>query len=296
MFPQTEKYQKIKALGSQVNRKFGTVFLVRNILTGELGILKSIKKETNNLHLQERIRKEAEFSFDFSELPKTIEIVENGDEIFIVKTYFPGITLDEYWAKIKARKRLIILKEIIEKLVPIFNELIVQQVVHCDLKSSNIIINETPDGMTVALIDFGLALHLNEENNRSTLFPLGYAAPELLLNRLDLVDQRTDLFALGIIIWRLFDGKLPLTHPNPSIFTNLQLTYPLPDSSELPKGIYPLLSKMCSKHTFRTSPNLLPKTEVTAALLDAMNNRYADLTAFNKEIQHVKSTKNWLGF
>ena len=279
-----------------MNRKFGSIFLVRNSFSGELGVLKSIKKETTNLHIQDRIRKEAEFSFDFPGLPKTLEIVENEEEIFIVKTYFPGITLDEYWNKIKSGKRLIILKEIIEKLVPIFTELKTEHIVHCDLKPSNIILNETAEGITVALIDFGLAMRLNEENYRSTLFPLGYAAPELVLNRLNLVDQRTDLFALGVIIWRLFVGKLPLTHPNPSIYTNLQLTHPLPDSSKLPKGIYPLLKKMCFKHTFRTSPNLLPKSEITVDLLNAMNNRYPDLIAFNKEVQQLKPTKNWLGF
>lgn len=291
-----QKYQLIKTLGSQTKRKFGNVFLVSDKITGEFRILKTIVKTPTNLHLQERIRQESTFSFDKPGLPKTVDFIENESQLILLKSFCTGIPLDEYWSKLKKAERLTALKTIIEKLIPIFDELKKHQVVHCDLKPSNILIEKTGTGTNVSLIDFGMALRTNEENKRSTLFPLGYAAPELLLNRLDLVDQRTDLYALGIIIWRLFNGKLPLTHPNPSIYTNLQLTHPLPDSPELPKGMYSILQKMSYKHTFRNAPNLLATEEITLSLKTAMNQRYNDLEEVYSDLVAINSKKNWFGF
>jgi serine/threonine protein kinase len=291
-----QKYKFIKTLGSQTKRKFGEVYLVKNKITGDLSVLKTIIKTPTNIHLQERIRKESTFSFDKPGLPRTIELIENESQLILIKSYCPGLPLDEYWSKLNSSERLNTLKLIIKQLIPIFDELKKQRIVHCDLKPSNILVNQTEQGFEIALIDFGMALRTDEVNERSTLFPLGYAAPEILLNKLDLVDQRTDLYSLGIIIWRLFTGKLPLTHPNPSIFTNLQLTYPLPDSPELPKGIYPILQKMCVKHSFRNAPNLLPSDEVTRDLKNALNERYSDLHEVQSALELIKVKKNWFGF
>ncbi|MFN5845526.1 MAG: protein kinase domain-containing protein, partial [Flavobacteriia bacterium] len=150
--------------------------------------------------------------------------------------------------------------------------------------------------LVVSLIDFGLALRTFEPNKRSTLFPLGFAAPELILNRLDLVDQRTDLYALGIVIWRLYDGKLPLTHPNPSVFTNLQLTHPLPESDKLPKGLHNLLQKLSAKHQFKTAPNLMDNQAVLAGLKEGMDQRYSELSVFIEEFRSLPKRQKWLLF
>lgn len=291
-----QKYEFIKELGSQAKRKFGKVFLVRHKATKDQCILKTIVKTPTNIHLQERLRKESSFSFHKPGLPRTIELIENESQLILIKSYCPGIPLDEYWSNLKKAERLPTLKLIIEQLTRIFDELKIEQIVHCDLKPSNILVNRTDLGIDVSLIDFGMALRSNEENERSTLFALGYAAPELLLNRLDLVDQRTDQYSLGIIIWRMFTGKLPLTHPNPSIFTNLQLTHPLPDHPDLPKGIYRILQKMCFKHTFRNAPNRLPKDEVTNYLHEAMDERYTNLQEVLDDLDEIKAKKNWFGF
>jgi len=267
-------------IGAQANRKFGSVYLVENKINGEEGVLKSIGKTSQNSHLQERLKKEASFNFDSKGLPQTLYFSETENEILLIKKYIPGKALDEFFKALPSHRKQIVLGEVLQQLVPIFNYLKDEQIVHCDIKPSNIIVDLRKENLTVSLIDFGMALKMQESNERSILFPLGYASPELLLNRLDLVDHRTDLFSLGIVIWRLFNDRLPLTHPNPSIFTNLQLTHPIPDSPELPKGLDPLLKKMSYKHQFKTSPNLMTAEDVTFELSQAMMMRYESLEDF----------------
>ena len=233
----SEKYRIIQRLGKQQQRKFGDVFLVEDKITGESGTMKVVAKSGNELR-ELRLRAEAGFSFDHPQLPETLYTFETETELVVVKNHFLGVPLDMFLKSVKSKQKPAALLRLLEQLKPIFEELNRQQVVHLDLKPSNLIINGTPEQFEVYLIDFGMAMRTDRVDHRGTLFPLGYAAPELLLNRLHLVDQRSDLFALGIVLWQSFTGKLPLLHPNPSITTNLQLTHPLPDHDDIPKALF----------------------------------------------------------
>jgi serine/threonine protein kinase len=282
-----EKYKLINTLGNQKNRKFGEVYLAQNSFNLEFCIVKMCVKSQENSLIQAQIRKEAQFSFQHPSLSETLDFFEDEEKIILVKSYLKGETLAVFWEKIPSRKRAASLLSILRKIIPTLEFLHENKIIHCDLKPSNILVEQLGEELNVSLIDFGMALNMAKENRRSTLFPLGYAAPELILNHLDLVDHRTDQYALGIIIWKLFADKLPLAHPNPSIFTNLQLTHPLPNNSNLPAGWYEILQKMCYKESFRTAPNLLSQEEISTVLKNGIANRYANLSICLSDLEKL---------
>jgi serine/threonine protein kinase len=286
-----DNYALIKKLGNQKNRKFGEVYLAQNRFNLEFYVLKTCVKTPDNSNIQMQLRKEAEFSFQHPNLPETLCFFEDEENITLVKSYLKGETLDVFWKKIASRKRTASLLSILSKIIPTLEFLYENKIIHCDLKPSNILVEQIGEEFNVSLIDFGMALNMAKVTKRSTLFPLGYAAPELILNRLDLIDCRTDQFALGVIIWKLFAGKLPLTHPNPSVFTNLQLTHPLPNHSDLPNGWYEILQKMCYKESFRTAPNLLSQEEVSTALKNAIAGRYHNLESCLSALEKLPQRK-----
>lgn len=276
----SEKYKLVHRLGNQRKRKFGEIYKATDLRTNEMVILKAVRRDNSDPTIENRLRAEASFTFGVSGLPKTIDFEEDDATLFLVRAYAEGIPLDVYWKTLKRKHQLPFLKEFLEKLRPIFDHLTELGIVHCDIKPSNFLIEEVGTSFQVHLLDFGLALRLSEtqiNQERKLLFPLGYAAPELLLNHLDLVDQRTDIFALGVVFWRLLADKLPLTHPNPSIFTNLQLTHPLPEHSAISKKMHAVLTKMSYKHSFRMPPNRMDENEVRTLLRQAMRERYASL-------------------
>lgn len=288
-----EKYTIIRTLGTKTKRKFGENFLVENKVTLEKFVLKSIKKTKSNELACARLIDEASFSFDLVGLPKIIKIEENNDAIHLIKNYVKGETIDIYWSTIKTREQNSFIKQLVQKLTPIFQELANNNIVHCDIKPGNILIAKNETSFDVHLIDFGLAINQTNLQPRNLLFPLGYAAPELLLNHLDILTQATDIFGLGILIWRLQTGKIPLTHPNPSIFTNLQLTHPVPEHDNIRKDLFRIISKMTYKHSFKLPPNKMEIRDVKEVLLFAINKRYQSLEEVLNDLQKL-SKKHWL--
>jgi len=88
-----------------------------------------------------------------------------------------------------------------------------QHVVHLDLKPSNLLLR--PDGRVV-LIDFGLAWHEDVPDLLGDHFhqPLGsapYLAPEQVVGVRG--DPRSDLFALGVLLYTLATGERPFGYP-----------------------------------------------------------------------------------
>lgn len=79
-----------------------------------------------------------------------------------------------------------------------------KNVIHRDLKSSNIFVGDNDD---LVIGDFGLALHYISSDDRFT-GTYSYIAPELWLSNPPKYDSFTDIFALGCIFYELYTLKL----------------------------------------------------------------------------------------
>lgn len=291
------KYRILEQIDGNKKRKFAHIFLTENKTSGVKSILKTIQKTSENTVAQDRLRKEAAFSFIVDGLPETLDFFESDSEIFLFKSFQNGITLGDYLEQFRSKEKALQLFRVLEKLEPVLDHIHRNQIYHLDIKPGNIIVDSSRE-LHVSLIDFGLALNKKEADIRKTLFPLGFAAPELLLNQLELVDARTDYFALGISCWMCLQGRMPLIDPNPSITTNLQLTYPLPGLDSKYSVLNEVLQKMAAKHQFTVPPNKLSPEDLKTALMKGMNKRYDSysqwISDFEKQLN--KQKKGWWPF
>ncbi len=106
------------------------------------------------------------------------------------------------------------------------------QLVHRDIKPENILI----DGEgKYWVIDFGLVRILDMESLTATglyrgVGTVGYAPPEQFLNLKDVIDSRTDLYSIGIVIYEALHGKNPYLKDWPRMLVILKAmqTQPLP--------------------------------------------------------------------
>jgi serine/threonine protein kinase len=105
-----------------------------------------------------------------------------------------------------------------------------QDVIHLDVKPDNVILR--PDG-TAVLIDFGFAHHalypdLLAEETRVRAGSAPYVSPEQLLGIRD--DRRSDLFALGVLLYELATAKLPFGEADTDVRNRFWLE-PVPPSA-----------------------------------------------------------------
>jgi serine/threonine protein kinase len=118
-----------------------------------------------------------------------------------------------------------------------------QGIVHRDIKPQNLLLD--PDGV-LKVMDFGVA-RLAER--KSTLTEVGlvvgtpaYMSPEQLLA--EAVDARSDLYAVGVVLFECLTGALPFDAQSPvSLIAKLLNEEPLPPA-ELNRDIPPALSSL----------------------------------------------------
>ena len=122
--------------------------------------------------------------------------------------------------------------------------------IHRDIDPSNIMI--TSDGK-IKLIDFGIAREVNAVGLERHLTNTGqfigkpyYAAPELVLGDLAHQDYRTDIYALGVMLFQLTTGHLPFDGAMHEV-CDKQLHDKLPLSDVKDKGIRKIIAKATEK-------------------------------------------------
>jgi serine/threonine-protein kinase len=291
-----DQFRIEKELFPGTKRKFSRVFKGVCKLTGQAVLIKSCTNTPSAPQVAERLRQERKFHFELAGLPEVLAFFESENEVILVKKWHEGNELNHYLSGYKSRDRAKALLPVLEALEPLLNYIHQQGIVHLDLKPHNILIDTVEGATKVSLLDFGMAIQQPHHEERGILFPLGYAAPECLLNELDLCDHRSDYFSLGVTFWHCIEGRLPLLHPNPSITTNLQLTHPPPDGDALSKKQSQILRKLSAKHQFAIPPNRMEKQASRAALIEGMNQRYSQFSEFVSDWTSVCEAKSWWRF
>mmetsp|Transcript_8457 Transcript_8457/g.13830 ORF Transcript_8457/g.13830 Transcript_8457/m.13830 type:complete len:245 (-) Transcript_8457:1967-2701(-) len=111
------------------------------------------------------------------------------------------------------------------------NHLHQSQIIHRDLKSSNLVLD---DHGVIKIVDFGLS-RIKEENENMTGETGSYrwAAPEVLRN--EKYSEKCDVYSFGIALWEMNTGDIPYSE-----FTAIQAAVAVAD-----KGIRPSIPKSC---------------------------------------------------
>ncbi|MFT3921284.1 MAG: protein kinase [Myxococcales bacterium] len=111
-------------------------------------------------------------------------------------------------------------------------------VIHRDLKPANVYLVRQEEGEYVKVLDFGLVKELNNQENltKTGLF-MGspkYMAPEQI--RSDHVDGRTDIYALGVIMYEMLSGKVPFDRANSVNILMAHIHEQVPSIGEMSPG------------------------------------------------------------
>ena len=119
-------------------------------------------------------------------------------------------------------------------------------VVHRDLKSANIMID---GGGRSRLMDFGIAKHEADAGSAASGYVVGspeYMSPEQA--RGVPVDARSDLYALGVVVFEAFTGEVPFRADTPvgTLLLHLEASPPV-ESASIPPPLRPVLRRALAK-------------------------------------------------
>lgn len=204
--------QRYALLGHLATGGAGVVYEAEHLHTGARVALKLNKRGDSALGAAtERLRNEARIvgSLASEHVVRILDADTRGDQPFLALELLRGRTLEAEAQTPMAPTRVL---ELLTQVAHGLERVHAAGYVHCDLKPENIFLTEREDGtLLVKLLDFGIAKHLGVEEGaaRHAQF-LGtpiYMSPEQAHGRRDLVDERSDTWALGMIAFRLLCGR-----------------------------------------------------------------------------------------
>jgi serine/threonine protein kinase len=143
---------------------------------------------------------------------------------YIVMEWLEGRTLDE---ELRLHGALSFVRggEILRQIGAALDEAHAKQVVHRDLKPANVMLVRRSDGREVVkVLDFGIGKILTE-TGASVSAVMGtpsYASPEQLQLG-GKIDGRSDIYSLGVILYRMLSGRLPFQSNSLSELVQMQL-------------------------------------------------------------------------
>jgi len=239
-------YRLIRKLGEGGMSK---VFLAEQTATGEHHVLKMLPiapaDDEIGSDLMERFLQEFALVSQIDH-PNVARIFNQGFTdayAYISMEYFPGGDLRELIAKgLAPNVAVAILLQIGGALTAVH----AQGIVHRDMKPDNVMIRS--DG-SLALADFGIAKQTNSEISRTKhgeVFGTPYyLAPEQALGLP--VDQRTDIYSLGILFFEMLTGRRPFQADNAQALMYQHVNAPVPRLPMTLASYQPLVDKMMAK-------------------------------------------------
>ena len=196
-------------------------------------------------------------AFNHPNIVTIYEIGETGEHTYIVMEYVDGRSLRELIKarEVKPENVIHITLQICDALAEAHS----RGIIHRDIKPENILLT---DRGRVKLVDFGLAKTMSTEvrggataaesltDSGTVMGTLSYMSPEQL--RGEPLDERTDIFSFGIVMYEMITGELPFPGANSFEVAASILKDPALEIGtvprQLPRGIKNLVARLLEKH------------------------------------------------
>ena len=240
------RYELLKKIG---DGGMAVVYKGKDKLLNRFIAVKILRPEfTKDATFVENFKRESQAAAGLSH-PNIVGVYDVGREgniNYIVMELIDGQTLNkiiEEEAPMDYRKVIDISKQVAAALRVAHKN----KIIHRDVKPHNIMI--TSDDV-VKLADFGIARAVNDttlSTGSKIVGSVHYFSPEQA--RGNYVDERSDIYSLGIVMYEMLTGKVPFDGENPVTVALKHINEEIVPPSELEPGIPPALERCVMKAT-----------------------------------------------
>jgi eukaryotic-like serine/threonine-protein kinase len=282
------KYRVEEVLG---RGGMGTVYRVTHAVTGKHFAVKCLLPQYHaGQEVAQRFIREAQVAgrVDHPNIVEVYDIGEDRGSMYMVMELLQGESLAQHLARVQR----VSASEACQLLIPVTRGLAAAHragIIHRDLKPDNIFLSVNPVGDTQPkILDFGiskmsaLATDQNPALTREgvVMGTPNYMAPEQL--RSHKVDERCDIYALGVIMYQMLSGQLPFIGDNfPDLMLKIVGDAPAPLAKLAPEAPRDLIAIIeCAM-----SRNAVERFDSVADLGRALE-PFADGVLFDVELAH----------
>ena len=214
-------YQIIGEIGSGGG---GVVYKARHLRLQTDVVVKRIRDEIRQ-KIQSRQEADVLKNLKHPYLPRVYDFIETPDAVYTVMDYIPGMSLDKalvQYGRFSSKLVLQWAKELGEALAYLHSQN--PPIIHSDIKPANIIL--TPEGH-ICLIDFNVSVVIDSAMKATVGISAGYSSPEQYRDVAQIqtyfytyhitdmsqipmtMDQRSDIYSLGCVLYHLIAGFVP---------------------------------------------------------------------------------------
>jgi len=196
----------------------------------------------------------------------------HGEQPYIVMRYMAGGSLDD---RLKTEEiKLTEIAHIFKRIGDALDAAHARKIIHRDVKPSNFLLDSTGE---IFLSDFGIAKSqaFTDDDGTWLVGTPAFMSPEQVKG--DEVDGRSDVYALGIVLYRLLTGQLPFASESTTALINAHVDLPIPDIRVIKSNIPAVWQEVVGK-----------------AMAKDPNDRYATAGDFARDVAEVVSGKWYL--
>lgn len=266
------------------------IYKAQDTLLDRYVAIKVLKEEfVHNEQFLKRFRREAQAAARLTHA-NIVNVFDVGDEdglYYIVMELVEGKTLKEYIEE----RGCLTWKETLSIVLQTASALDVahkNNIIHRDIKPQNILMNE--EGVP-KVTDFGIAKAVTSSTVTSSGDAMGsvhYVSPEQA--RGGFVDERSDLYSLGIMMYEMLTGILPYVGDTVVSIAIQHIQSNVPQienvTPNIPQAVADVANRLTMKHPEKRYQNA---SEVMSAVIRAMNNPYESL----EPVEENKKEKRW---
>ncbi len=241
------KYPVIKKLGTGAT---ATVWLCKDPDVKNLQVaVKVVRFTAGNAALSKRMKKIFKNEMMVAQYlnhPNIVRVFDSqleDDYAFLVMEFVDGGSLADYctFEKLLPVKQVI---SLIFKCCMALDAAYQKGIVHRDIKPANILLT---DKMEPKITDFGLALNMSRTDGEESTFIMGvgsaaYMSPEQI--KVYPLNQKTDLYSFGVVLFQMLTGRLPYRAPNQAALMYKIINSDIPKPSALNPNIPAELDKI----------------------------------------------------
>lgn len=246
------------------------VYKAKDKLLNRFVAIKILKPQfINDSKFIDSFRRESQAAASMSH-PNIVNIYDVGREgniHYIVMELIEGRTLSDYIKEqgpMSYPKVIALSKQIAAALAFAHKN----HIIHRDVKPHNVMI--TPNG-TAKITDFGIAKAVNAativDNTEGIIGSVHYFSPEQA--RGGYVDEKSDIYSLGIVMYEMLTGRVPFDGDNPVNIALMHINGEMIPPSKLVPGVPPALEHIILKCTDKYPVNRYASAE---ELIEALNN------------------------